>query len=179
MAPTPGDERGVNPFLELYHVLRQHTLELLNKNKSVTGEHAFLSATDISLVDAHLASTVSLQVKELRKQLFILNTTMSLAPFLGLLGTVWGILITFAELQSRAVGSASEMMLGGLSLALTTTVFGLIVAIPALVAHSYLRSHIRDFEAEMEDFANTMLAAVEVQYRKVDITASDMVPQGV
>jgi biopolymer transport protein TolQ len=92
-----------------------------------------------------------------------------LAPFLGLLGTVWGILTTFSELQVQGSSSSHQMVLGGLSLALATTVFGLIDAIPALIGYNYLKNTIRDFQTEMEKFASELLASIEMQYRKVDL----------
>ena len=75
---------------------------------------------------------------------------------------------TFSELQAQSVGSTHQMVLGGLSLALATTVLGLLDAIPALVGYNYLKNTIRDFATEMEGFSNEILAAVELQYRKVD-----------
>lgn len=114
-------------------------------------------------------TTVTNETKFLEKNLFILATIVSLAPFLGLLGTVWGILTTFSELQSQAAGSTHQMVLGGLSLALATTVLGLIDAIPALIGYNYLKNNIRDFETDMESFANEILASVEMQYRQVDV----------
>jgi biopolymer transport protein TolQ len=60
------------------------------------------------------------------------------------------------------------MVLGGLSLALATTVLGLLDAIPALIGYNYLKNTIRDFTTEMEGFSNEILAAVELQYRKVE-----------
>lgn len=166
-----------NPFKDLYLVLKKHTLEILNKNRRFgknAGDHAqeatpsYLSPTDIDFVEAHLMTTVATQTKHLEKNLFILSTIVSLAPFLGLLGTVWGILTTFSEMQTQTSGSTHQMVLGGLSLALATTVLGLIDAIPALIGYNYLKNSIGDFETEMEGFSNEILASVEMQYRKVD-----------
>ena len=88
---------------------------------------------------------------------------------MGLLGTVWGILTTFSELQS-ATGPTNQTVLSGLSLALATTVLGLIDAIPALIGYNYLKNSIRDFETDMEGFSTEILASVELQYRRVDAT---------
>jgi biopolymer transport protein TolQ len=57
-------------------------------------------------------------------------------------------------------------MLGGLSMALATTVLGLLVAIPALVGHSYLKNAERETRRDMETFSHTLLAAIELQYRE-------------
>lgn len=162
-----------NPFLDLYLVLKRHTLDILNKNrKALASEEgiSYLSPSDIGYVESHLINTVAQQTKQLEKNLFVLSTIVSLAPFLGLLGTVWGILMTFAELQSQGSGSAHQMVLGGLSLALATTVMGLLIAIPALIGYNYLRNRVRDIETEMEGFSTELLASVEIQFRKVDLS---------
>ncbi len=161
-----------NPFYHLYKVLRHHTLEILQKNKMFGGEEketVMLSPTDVDLVDSHLGAAITTQTKLLEKNLFLLSTVVTLAPFLGLLGTVWGILITFSELQTHTATSGNQTVLTGLAMALATTVLGLVVAIPALVGHSYLKNAVRDFQIEMEDFSNLMVSSVEMQYRKVDV----------
>jgi len=179
-------KKTINPFLDLYQALKRHCLEILSKNKqfaklqlhqsdAASGEFnqpthpsTYLSLSDVDYLSSHLSTQVAQQVKFLEKHLYILSTTVSLAPFLGLLGTVWGILTTFSELQAQSAGSTHQMVLGGLSLALATTVLGLLDAIPALVGYNYLKNTIRDFSTEMEGFSNEMLAAVELQYRRVD-----------
>lgn len=167
-----------NPFFDLYFVLKKYTLEVLNKNRrfglqtGASSENAvsYMSPTDIDFVQAHLMTTVANQTKYLEKNLFILSTIVTLAPFLGLLGTVWGILSTFSELQTNTSGSGHGMILGGISLALATTVLGLIDAIPALIGYNYLKNSVRDFQTDMEGFSNELLASVEIYYRKVDVS---------
>lgn len=168
-------KRPSNPFLDLYKVLKKHSLEVLAKNRHFTRSQdadasipSSLSLSDVDFVASHLSTQVALEVKNLEKNLYILSTTVSLAPFLGLLGTVWGILTTFSAMQTQAVTSSHQMVLSGLSLALATTVLGLIDAIPALIGYNYLKSTIRDFATDMEGFSNEILAAVELQYRKVE-----------
>lgn len=165
-----------NPFCDLYFVLKKYTLEVLNKNRrfgqqnGVENPISYLSPTDIDFVQSHLMSNIAYQTKHLEKNLFILSTIVSLAPFLGLLGTVWGILLTFSELQSNSAGSGQGMVLTGISLALATTVLGLIDAIPALIGYNYLKNSVRDFQTDMEGFSNELIASVEIYYRKVDVS---------
>ena len=128
-----------------------------------------MSQSDIDFVQSHLMSTVANQTKFLEKNLYILSTIVGLAPFLGLLGTVWGILTTFGDMQVQGSGSASTAVLGGISLALATTVIGLIDAIPAMIGYNYLKNNVRDFQTDMEIFSNELLASVEMHYRKVDV----------
>lgn len=166
-----------NPFFQLYFVLKKYTLEVLNKNRRFSQQNApspeavisYLSPTDIDFVQSHMMATVANQIKYLEKNLFILATIVSLAPFLGLLGTVWGILTTFSELQTQT-GGAHHAVLGGISLALATTVLGLVDAIPALIGYNYLKNAVSDFQTEMEGFSNELLASVEMYYRKVDVS---------
>lgn len=167
----------LNPFRLIYALAKKNTLELLNKNQQFTSSNeansktspAYLSPSDIEYVENHLFATISQQTKNLEKNLFILSTVVSLGPFLGLLGTVWGILTTFSNLQTHASANTHQIVLGGLSLALATTVLGLIDAIPALIGYNYLKNTIREFETEMELFAHEILSSIEMQYRKVDI----------
>lgn len=162
-----------NPFLDIHSVLKKQTIDILNKNRkfarSASETTSYLSPTDVDYVESHLQSAISSQTKNLEKHLYILSTIVSLAPFLGLLGTVWGILTTFSELQSSTAGGTHQMVLGGLSLALATTVMGLLDAIPALIGYNYLKHSIKDYQTEMECFSNEVLASVELQYRKVDV----------
>ncbi|MCP5469000.1 MAG: MotA/TolQ/ExbB proton channel family protein [Chlamydiales bacterium] len=145
---------GNHPFGRLYAILQSTSSALLQKKQ-------VLLPKDIEYLRAHLKSTVSKEVVRMEKRVSLLSTIMSLAPFLGLLGTVWGILLTFSELQTGAVANANASVMGGLAMALGTTVLGLIVAIPALIAYNYLRTSIRHFSQEMEDYAQLLVASVE------------------
>jgi len=163
------DSLGGNPFRYLFQALKKHSLEILNKNRQFGGgKVSYLTPADLDYVESHLHTTIAMQTRQLEKNLFILATIISLAPFLGLLGTVWGILTTFSEMQAQASGGGTQVVLGGLSLALTTTVLGLVDAIPALIGYNYLKNAIREIQTEMECFSIEILTAVERQYRKVD-----------
>ena len=163
-----------NCFLKLYTVFRHQAMEMLHKNQffgseNQSSESSYLSTTDIEVLESQLSLTIASQTKQLESHLYILSTIVSLAPFLGLLGTVWGILITFSDLQLHSGGGAHQMVLGGLSMALATTVLGLLDAIPALIGYNYLKNSISHFETEMNAFAMDILITLEMQYRKVDV----------
>jgi biopolymer transport protein TolQ len=164
----PKSQKSPNSFLNLYVVLRKQSMEMLHKNHHFS-ETQHMSPTDIDVVEAHLFASIASETKKLESQLYLLSTIVSLAPFLGLLGTVWGILTTFSELHNHTGGSIHEMVLGGLSLALATTVLGLIDAIPALIGYNYLKNTIGSFQVDMEGFAMEILTSVEMQYRQVDV----------
>jgi biopolymer transport protein TolQ len=177
--PAPRRKEIPHPFAEIFTSLKDKTLEILNKNLYFTSQRkpagennhqVYLSRADLELIESHALTSISIQSKKLDKSLFILATVVTLAPFLGLLGTVWGILITFAELHSGGSASSNSVILGGLSTALATTVLGLVIAIPALIAYNYLKNSTKNLSSDMEDFLYDLLSNVEIQYRKADLS---------
>lgn len=173
--PHPPKSEFSDPFQELYRSLQQQSKEVLTKNlhfsRKTKAEQntTFLSRTDIEWLEGQLSTKISSLSKNLENNLFLLSTIVTLSPFLGLLGTVWGILTSFSGGEVSA--GSSQMILQGLSLALATTVLGLINAIPALIGYSFLKQKFRDFTYDMEAFTSDMLATVELQYRQVDLDA--------
>jgi biopolymer transport protein TolQ len=158
-----------NPFFEIYKAMKQNTLQMIQRNHLYfPTQETTLSEADLGLIESQIYTTKESQLKKLEKNLFILSTVVTLAPFLGLLGTVWGILLTFSQLQESGMAASNANMLTGLSLALATTVVGLIVAIPALVGYNYLKNKLREYRREAEDFSSLLLAAVELHYRKTE-----------
>lgn len=88
-------------------------------------------------------------VHELERYLNTLGTIAAVAPLLGLLGTVLGMIKVFAEIMAQGTGNASALA-GGISEALITTAAGLTVAIPALVMHRYFTGRIDSIIVELE-----------------------------
>ena len=167
--PLKGTLREVpHPFFEIYKSMKQYALQILSRNHFFApNQEARLSEADLELIESQVHATVSSQTKRLEKHLFILSTVVTLAPFLGLLGTVWGILVTFSQVQEKGhLAASNASMLSGLSLALATTVVGLVVAIPALVGYNYLRNAGREYRRDMEDFSHLLLTTIELHYRK-------------
>jgi biopolymer transport protein TolQ len=165
------NHNSFHPFLEVFGALKLKTLEILKKNKFFLQNEkksVYLSQSDIDLLESHIHVTSINLSKDLEKNLFVLSTIVTLAPFLGLLGTVWGILITFSELQVNSLTSGNSAILSGLSMALATTVVGLVVAIPALIAYNYLKNSIKEFNKDLDLFSHKLLTTIEIQYKKVD-----------
>jgi biopolymer transport protein TolQ len=158
-----------HPHFEIYKTFKQKVLAMISRNHFFApGSETYLSEADLGLLESQVHAAISSQVKILEKNLFILSTVVTLAPFLGLLGTVWGILITFSHLHAKGLSVGNAGMLSGLSLALATTVIGLVVAIPAIVGHSYLKNAGKEYRRDMENFSHLLLSSVELQYRKPD-----------
>lgn len=152
-----------NPFFEVYKTAKHNALQLLSRQGSRTNES--LSSPDLDLIASQTASTALSQSKALEKHLFYLSTAATLGPFLGLLGTVWGILLTFSQLP-QGLSSSNTSMLSGLSMALSTTVIGLLIAIPALAGYNYLKNSCREYKRELDHFTHMLLGSVEITYRK-------------
>lgn len=156
-----------HPFFEIYKALKQNALQIISRNHLFApGSETTFSEPDLGLIESHVYKAAASQLKKLEKNLFVLSTVVTLAPFLGLLGTVWGILLTFSQLQEKGAAANNASMLTGLSLALATTVVGLVVAIPALVGYNYLKNGLREYRRETEDFSHLLVTAVELHYRK-------------
>ncbi len=155
-----------HPYFEVYKTAKQNALQLINRNHSIRQEsEVSLSTADLGLIETQTAAAASSQCKALDKNLFVLSTVVTLGPFLGLLGTVWGILLTFSQLP-HGFSTSNTAMLTGLSMALATTVLGLVVAIPAIVGYNFLKNAGREYKRELEHFVHLLLAAVEMQYRR-------------
>lgn len=157
-----------HPFFEVYKSLKQHVLQMISRNHFyIPAQETSLTEADMGLIESQVYAAVASQTKKLEKNMFILSTVVTLGPFLGLLGTVWGILVTFSELHLKGGAAASNAsMLSGLSLALATTVLGLVVAIPALVGYNYLKNAGREYRKDLESFSHILLTAVELHYKR-------------
>lgn len=151
-----------HPFFEIYKSFKAKALAIISRNHLLMIGASF-STTDLDLLEAEMNNAVNQQIKKLETHLYILPTVMNLGPFIGLLGTVWGILLSFSQMQARL---GNEGLLAGLSLALATTVIGLVVAIPALIGNNYFKNALRCARQEMEDFSHQLLSSIEIHYAR-------------
>jgi biopolymer transport protein TolQ len=107
-----------------------------------------------------LARAATVEVTRLERRLSFLATTASVTPFIGLFGTVWGIMDAFGEIGR--MGSANLAVVApGISEALITTAMGLLAAIPAAVFYNFFSSRVRVLASMMDDFALEFLNIVE------------------
>lgn len=105
--------------------------------------------------------------RRLQRMMMFLATTAAVTPFIGLFGTVWGIMDAFASIG--AYGTADLAVVGpGISAALTTTAAGLAAAIPAVIAYNALGGRIRGLSTRMQDFGLEFLSLIERNFRTRD-----------
>jgi len=114
----------------------------------------------LTAVDRALMRASVVEVNKLEHRITFLATTASIAPFVGLFGTVWGIMNAF--LGIGATGSTSlGTVAPGIADALITTAAGLLAAIPAVVAYNYLSNRVKLGAAQMDDFSMEFLNIAE------------------
>jgi len=114
-----------------------------------------------------LERTVAQQSLKLESGLILLAIAVSGAPFLGLLGTVWGVMSTFSYVALK--GSADlKTMAPGVSAALVTTVAGLLVAIPSMFGYNWLVHNLRVQTVELDNFAQELTSNMETEYLRDD-----------
>lgn len=107
---------------------------------------------DRSFTNAFLRAA-NLELKRFNQGLSILDTTITLAPLLGLFGTVTGMIHAFGLLGGREL-EAPTVITGGIAEALIATAFGLVIAIVALIPFNYLNSRLEEARHEIEDASN-------------------------
>lgn len=114
-------------------------------------------------VEAAMERAVGDEALRLESRTILLATAVSGAPFLGLLGTVWGVMDTFTGVAIAGAPNLAAMA-PGVSGALITTVVALLVAIPAMFGYNYIASSIRSQVVRMENFAAELASEFEHKY---------------
>ena len=153
------------PDCPLFMVYQEGCRELdsrLRAAGSITRKR-FVSLKAMEHVKRTLERTVSQQSLKLESGLILLAIAVSGAPFLGLLGTVWGVMSAFSYVAMK--GSADlKTMAPGVSGALITTVAGLLVAIPSMFGYNWLVHNLRVATVELDNFAQELVSHIETEY---------------
>ncbi len=129
------------------------------------GERAqrFVSMKSMEHVKRTLERSVAQQSLRLESGLILLAIAVSGAPFLGLLGTVWGVMIAF-NMVADAGKADLAIMAPGVAAALVTTVAGLLVAIPSMFGYNWLVHSLRVLTVELDNFAQELVSRMETEY---------------
>jgi len=118
-----------------------------------------------SAVGVEMQVAAGEEVRRLEKGMSTLATIASVSPFIGLFGTVWGVMDAFAGLGDAGAASLRAVA-PGIAEALVTTAAGLFAAIPALIAYNHFLYGIRGVASRMNDFAAEFVAKVETLYHE-------------
>ncbi|HYG24185.1 MAG TPA: MotA/TolQ/ExbB proton channel family protein [Verrucomicrobiae bacterium] len=150
----------------LFMVYRAGSIELDRRLKSREGmRKQYVSLKGMEHVKRTLENSVAQESLKLESGLILLAIAVSGGPFLGLLGTVWGVMSTFGHVAMQ--GSASlTAMAPGVAAALITTVAGLLVAIPSMFGYNWLVHNLRVMTVELDNFAQELVSKMETEYLK-------------
>jgi biopolymer transport protein ExbB/TolQ len=149
----------------LYAVYQIGCVELDARLRGPGGERRkqSVSLKNMEHVKRALENVVAQESLKLESGLILLAIAVSGAPFIGLLGTVWGVMSAFAGIAQS--GSATlAAMAPGVAAALITTVAGLLVAIPSMFGYNYLVHNLRAFTVGLDNFAQELVSKMESEF---------------
>ena len=158
------------PVAQIYTAGIERLLEFYENdarnNPFAASQPTRLTEEQHNAIEAVLEQEVSSQIMELETRLGLLGTLVSLSPFCGLFGTVWGVMMAFAGIA--AAGKPDFTALApGVAGALLTTVAGLVVAIPSLIGYNYLNGTIRNMTVEMDNFVEAFMVRLRLEQLKL------------
>ncbi|HEX2568146.1 MAG TPA: protein TolQ [Polyangia bacterium] len=139
-------------FVELSKVLKQHQGEQESQKPDAEAE--------LENIERALRRSYTREMTILESLIPFLATTGSAAPFVGLFGTVWGIMNSFRSIGAKGAANLSTVA-PGIAEALIATAIGLVAAIPAVMAFNFFTRKIKVLSAEMEGFSNDFLNIVK------------------
>jgi len=147
----------------LYHLYQLGSEEIHQRVTSAKNGFNGLSGRSITAIKATLDGGLTREVQRLNSLLVFLTIGIAGGPYLGLFGTVLGVMITFAVIAKSGEVDINSIA-PGIAGALLATVAGLAVAIPALFGYSYLASKIKDAVADMQVFIDEFIAKIAESY---------------
>jgi biopolymer transport protein TolQ len=132
----------------------------LQTQVSGSGTAAPQKIKSMQAVTVNMQLAAAEEVRRVEKGMSWLATTAGVTPFIGLFGTVWGIIDAFSELGTAGAASL-RVVAPGIAEALITTAAGLAAAIPALIAYNYFLQKIRDLAQRLDTFVLEFAAQIE------------------
>jgi len=142
-------------------------LQQLQARKVGQPDAPALTGPSLNAVTAAVSADLVRENQKLNSLMVLLTIAISGGPFLGLFGTVVGVMITFAAIA--AAGDVNVNAIApGIAAALLATVAGLGVAIPALIGYNYLASRIKNISSDMSIFVDEFITRVAEQYGQTE-----------
>ncbi|MBP8626719.1 MAG: protein TolQ [Syntrophorhabdales bacterium] len=145
-----------NPDNAFYRLLVASYKEIT----SIKSDNPGITQDVISRIDNILKITISEETERLERKLSFLATTANTAPFIGLFGTVWGIMDSFREIGLRGTTSLA-VVAPGISEALIATAIGLATAIPAVLAYNYFLGRLKRIISKMENASTYIINTID------------------
>jgi biopolymer transport protein ExbB len=161
---TSGRETfGISTLWRLYHHGMRETMKRLEGQAAGADRVKTLSPQSIEAIRATMDASLTRMTQRLNSQMVWLTISISGGPFLGLLGTVVGVMITFAAIAASGDVNINAIA-PGTAAALVATVAGLGVAIPCLFGYNYLNTRIREIAADMRVFVDEFVTRIAETY---------------
>jgi biopolymer transport protein ExbB len=146
-----------SPMFRIYQVAQRELDERLRLGR--IGPDGALIPQSLAAIRAAMDAAFVMESQRLSRLMVLLTIAIAGGPFIGLLGTVIGVMITFAAIA--AAGDVNVNAIApGISAALLATVAGLAVAIPALFGYNYFTTRIREISTEMQIFLEDLVARI-------------------
>ncbi len=155
-----------SPVAQVFRAGYQELVRITRaKRQSDPSDELSTDLGGVANVERAMKRATTQEITKLERSLTFLATTASAAPFVGLFGTVWGIMNAFRGL-SVTQSSSIQAVAPGISEALVATAIGLAAAIPAVMAYNHFSGKIRVLSAEMDNFASEFLNIAERHFLK-------------
>jgi biopolymer transport protein ExbB len=158
-----GNTFGVSTLWPLYHHGMRETMKRLEGQPAGAARVRSLSAQSVEAIRAGLDASMTRLSQRLSSQMVWLTIAIAGGPFLGLLGTVVGVMITFAAIAASGDVNVNAIA-PGIAAALVATVAGLGVAIPCLFGYNYLNTRVKEIHADMRVFCDEFVARIAETY---------------
>ncbi len=156
---------GSSPIAEVFKAGYVELHKLTSAQREKTDGPNVMDLGGIDNLARSLRRAASVELTALERLIPVLATTGSTAPFIGLFGTVWGILRAFQKIGET--GSASIQVVGpDIAHALVATAVGLAAAIPAVIAYNFFNARIRVLASEMDNFSSDFLNIVKRHFAR-------------
>jgi biopolymer transport protein TolQ len=164
---TASQELKQSPVAQVFRAGYQELVRLTRAKRQNTPGEAEITTElgGIENVERAMKRAANQEITRLERALTFLATTASATPFIGLFGTVWGIMTAFRGL-SVTQSSSIQAVAPGIAEALIATATGLVAAIPAVIAYNHFARQIRVLSAEMENFSSEFLNIAERHFLK-------------
>jgi biopolymer transport protein ExbB len=146
-------------LFRIYQAGYDRIMNWVEKREESEGD-VTLNTSAMNIFRAALDRANSDELRKMNAWMIVLTLGISGGPFWGLLGTVWGVMNTFASLAEAGEANLSAIA-PGVASALACTLFGLLVAIPALFAYSFLIMHMKNLNVETRHFMEEFALRVE------------------
>jgi len=158
-----GEEYEGAPAYQLYIRGADELDYQLKNNPVIVKNQQRISPASYEAIKVVLEEAASAEAMALEKGMIVLSTAVAGGPFIGLLGTVWGVMSTFAGI-AEAHSASLTAMAPGVAAALIATVVGLLVAIPAMFGYNFMVTTIRMITQELDGFASRFANQIEHNY---------------